>query len=534
MKKSLLLVLFLALTAILLVSCNTPTVSGTTVSTASPTVSVSEDGYLVVNGVKTEHKLDERNQISINDNSFLVIDGITTNIKASPSDTFAIKDGFLTVNGLKTEYRVTNQLHIWKTTTTAPTCTQGGYDTSVCLLCQKTVKHNETSPLPHTFATTYTANNHSHWFKCENCYTTSDKARHTPNSDGVCTACDIPTIVTDGIIYSISGDNTYATVIGYEGTATKVKIANTYKGVPVKAIDSQAFYLSQIVTLVIPDNVESIGKEAFNACRSLTSVFCGNGLKSIADYAFLNCISLASLTFGDNVTSVGYHAFDGCSSLTFASHSNCKYLGSENNPYLVLVEPSNSRFDAYDIHTQTKVIADYAFNDSERLTAIKIPDSVTNIGYKAFASCPVLKSVVIGDGVKSIGQSAFEECVALNNLVIGESVEIIGADAFYHCYRLTSLIIPDSVTIIERRAFQRCFGLSCVVIGRSVERIDACAFADCVSISDATFKNTSGWWCATTKNATSGTNIAKEDLANPATAASYLKDTHYLQYWFCN
>ena len=42
-----------------------------------------------------------------------------------------------------------------------------------------------------------------------------------------------------------------------------------------------------------------------------------------------------------------------------------------------------------------------------------IPDSVTSIGYYAFAVCESLTSVEIGDSVTSIGRSAFRYCTSL-------------------------------------------------------------------------------------------------------------------------
>lgn len=41
---------------------------------------------------------------------------------------------------------------------------------------------------------------------------------------------------TDGVYYDVSSDGTYAEVIDYVGTATKVKIADTYEGLPVTSI----------------------------------------------------------------------------------------------------------------------------------------------------------------------------------------------------------------------------------------------------------------------------------------------------------
>ena len=63
-----------------------------------------EDGYLVVNGVKTDYQV-------------------------KTDDVIEVVDGYVTVNGVKTDIYVPDCNHSWTTVTTNPTCTAGGYDT---------------------------------------------------------------------------------------------------------------------------------------------------------------------------------------------------------------------------------------------------------------------------------------------------------------------------------------------------------------------------------------------------------------------
>ena len=106
---------------------------------------------------------------------------------------------------------------------------------------------------------------------------------------------------------------------------------------------------------------------------------------------------------------------------------------------------------------------------------ITIPNSVTNIGERAFAGCP-LRSVRIGSGVRTIGRWAFQSCpiemlripgnvkrieesafsgvgTEFGSLVIEDGVESIGKSAFAGYKSTSSLWIPDSVTNIGERAF---------------------------------------------------------------------------------
>ncbi len=87
---------------------------------------------------------------------------------------------------------------------------------------------------------------------------------------------------------------------------------------------------------------------------------------------------------------------------------------------------------------------------------VTIPDSVTEIGYYAFANCAGLKSVTIPDSVTEIGHSAFKGCTGLKSVTIPDSVTEIGYYAFAYCTGLKSVTIPNSVTSIGNSAFYGC------------------------------------------------------------------------------
>ena len=93
----------------------------------------------------------------------------------------------------------------------------------------------------------------------------------------------------------------------------------TFAGIPFRNLSSTLhLYLNgtEVKDLVIPNNVTTIGDNAFSCFSGLTSVTIPNSVTSIGEAAFDGCSGLTSVTIPNSVTSIGFCAFEGCSGLT--------------------------------------------------------------------------------------------------------------------------------------------------------------------------------------------------------------------------
>ena len=119
---------------------------------------------------------------------------------------------------------------------------------------------------------------------------------------------------------------------------------------------------------------------------------------------------------------------------------------TSTNGKVVDVETKLSLFGAYkesnnynngkgviSFKSDVTTIGQSAFEGSETLQSIEIPNSVVSIGAHAFATCSALVSVNIHDHITTIGNYAFDTCKSLTNVTIGKSVTTIGERAFYEC-----------------------------------------------------------------------------------------------------
>ena len=134
-------------------------------------------------------------------------------------------------------------------------------------------------------------------------------------------------------------------------------------------------------------------------------------------------------------------------------------------------------------------IGEKAFLDCSSLKSITIPNSVTGIGDRAFSWCRSLSSITIPNSVTSIGSYAFSGCSSLSSITIPNSVTSIGEGAFGGCSKLSSITIPNSVTSIGDFAFGGCYSLSSITIPNSVTSIGSYAFSYCTSLKSITIPN---------------------------------------------
>lgn len=301
-------------------------------------------------------------------------------------------------------------------------------------------------------------------------------------------------------------DSSNGAITKYNGSGGAIVIPSAIGSVAVKAMGDSSitsssdgvFANSNITSIVIPDDVDSIGKYTFYNCSNLTSVNIPDNITSIESRTFYKCKSLTSLILPEGLTNIGKSAFLGCSSL-----SN-------------IVMPNS-----------VTSVGDYAFSGCSKLSCVNI-ENVMNIGGYAFYNCTSLDNITISDSVfydKEIRDIFFENCTNLKTVNIkgnGEirtNLTVWGHNMFVGCTNLTTfnvdndninltdidgilytkdlktlifcppmksgnIDIYDGTVIIGNGAFCDCQLITSVNIPESVKDISGDAFLECTSLKD--------------------------------------------------
>lgn len=213
-------------------------------------------------------------------------------------------------------------------------------------------------------------------------------------------------------------------------------------------ISEKMFYnMSNLQEIVLPDDIVSIGSQAFSKCTSISSIILPKSLETISTQAFEYCGALNSISFPEKLVSIGEKAFGATG-------------------FVEINLPEN-------IHT----IGNYAFNSCPDLEKIVFSDGIVNLGDNLLWSCQKLKEVVLPQDLKIIPANFFSACSSLTTIKIPQGVTHIYSNAFSGCSSLTDIILPSTLEFIGSSAFDMCTGLKIVTIPPSVKTAENGIFA---------------------------------------------------------
>ena len=228
----------------------------------------------------------------------------------------------------------------------------------------------------------------------------------------------------------------------------------------VKCLDSE------LTELILPPEIVMIDHKAFYLHHNLRRFKAGRTLKIIFNYAFGSCPVLSEAEYSIH-TSVCEGAFSGCP-LTKATLTPIVYDGAFRATRVREVE-----FKGLD-WGEVKEIPNSVLSHSD-LRSVDLPESVTSIGYSAFAFCEELTKVSYRGNINYMAAGVFESCTKLEEFTMPSDVSGVPARAFAFCSGLKRIKITDRAGEIGKMAFYRCDSLRELHIPRHIYRIGEAA-----------------------------------------------------------
>lgn len=188
------------------------------------------------------------------------------------------------------------------------------------------------------------------------------------------------------------------------------------------SIGKEAFHKNYITEVTIPESVRAIGQSAFYDNQSLKSVTLNNSMETINRSLFNYCKKLAVVRGGKNVKIVDQSAFSGCDSLRSISDITPVTINSSAFYNCRKLESLN--------FSRIKSIGYESFYCCFGLKEADLT-TLTSIYGRSFIGCTGLKKVTFGNDITTIKSDAFNECDALEEVVLGSSINSLESNCFY-------------------------------------------------------------------------------------------------------
>ena len=341
-------------------------------------------------------------------------------------------------------------------------------------------------------------------------------------TDGELAIWDVSHLITEGLAFGFDFDG--YNINGYSGTSATVFIPSyNSNDLPFVKISDSAFDGNKIIeTVILSENMKTIGAWAFYNCPNLRTVFIPRSIESVGEGAFAGtelehvyylgteeewaALALDEAFVGLPETTVyfysaaepmtdgnyWYYDEDGnaldwsapikLDGLTFVLSKGAYILTASD--YYGSYAPKTELVIPSQINGKPVVaIGDMAFLETN-LQSITVPDSVKRIGREAFANSSALRTLKLPSTIEYLGSEALDNSPGITFNSFGNAY-YFGNDEnpnliFYKVKATTvsSVEILDGTRIIAPGAMAHCSNISDITVPDSVVSIGAGAFSE--------------------------------------------------------
>lgn len=281
----------------------------------------------------------------------------------------------------------------------------------------------------------------------------------------------------------------------------------------LRTIGKNAFKgCTSVEEVTIPQGISTVSNSAFEGCSGLTDVTIA--AKTINAKAFAECTNLKAVKMEEGVTTIQGMAFANTQISAVTIPSTLTTAGTtkegtiEKGPFAGTkiatvhgqTEDSTEVQEGATILPETKKIPDNLFLDCTSIIDVQIPETVTEIGQKAFKDASSVENVTFAvntetgkvKGVEKIGISAFDGCSSLQELVLPETVTEVLQGAFANEGALVKADMSRTASLKkwDKESFKGDTALAEVILPTAggITAIPDGAFAGCTTLTGENLK----------------------------------------------
>lgn len=194
---------------------------------------------------------------------------------------------------------------------------------------------------------------------------------------------------------------------------------------------------------MLNEGIERIGRFAFMDSK-IQKINFPSTLVSIEESAFQDCINLSEVDLSrTKIETIGVSAFIDCGISTLSLPEGLKEIQDQ-------AFYGNKSLKEVKLPLGIQVVENSAFCSSS-IVKVELPNSVTRLGYRAFADCADLKDFIVydatvdGNGETIVEIGCFENCTSLKDIKIPDSIKKLEGHTFIGCKSLERIILSKNL-----------------------------------------------------------------------------------------
>ena len=149
-----------------------------------------------------------------------------------------------------------------------------------------------------------------------------------------------------------------------------------------------------------------------------TDVEIPRNFSEIKQYSFINCESIKSVIIPDDITNVGKEAFFGCTGIEKVTINNVD---------------SWCKINFSDLYSNPLYYGKKLYINDNLASEIILSEDITVVNTYAFYNCENIKTIILPRGLKQIKTNAFYNCTGITNIFFPDTLKSIESYAFADC-----------------------------------------------------------------------------------------------------